>query len=135
VKTGAVVALVAIPVVLGGGVAAFFLLRKKQAGDRGARDLAASQMAMGSKAVASGPSNAPPPLDQYGRPLGQTGGGGGGGGGNFSLTGVATGVAGKYANSIIPGSGALVGTAATAAGSLLKKIPGLGSIGSKLKFW
>jgi hypothetical protein len=135
VKTGAIVALVAIPVVVGGGVGAYFLLRKKAFGaDRGTRDLAASQMTMGARAVASGPINAPPPLDQYGQPLGQTGGGGGGGGG-FSVTGLATGVASKYVNSIIPGSGALVGTAATAAGSLLKKIPGLGSLGSKLKFW
>lgn len=129
-KTGLVVALVAVPVI---GLGAFLLLRKKAFGaDRGNRDLAAMQMTAGPAVVAKtgiqhfNPTAAPPSV------AGLSGGAPGGG---FSLTGVATGIAGKYANSIIPGSGALVGTAATAAGSLLKKIPGLGSLGSKLKFW
>lgn len=130
-KTGAVVALVAIPVVLGGGIGAYFLLRKKAFGaDRGNRDLAAAQLTTGSAQVAKSgighfayPTTGAPPA------VAASGGGG------FSITGAATGIASKYASSIIPGSGALVGTAATAAGSLLKKIPGLGSLGSKLKFW
>lgn len=129
-KTG--VALVAVSVV---GIGAFLLLRKKGIGaGRGNRDLAATQLTVGSGVAAkSGVGhfvyNSATPTPSV---AGLSGGAPGGG---FSLTGVATGIASKYANSIIPGTGGAVGTAATAAGSLLKKIPGLGSLGSKLKFW
>lgn len=120
-KAGAIIAIVAIPVVLGGGAAAYFLLRKRgQAGaqpfqvmpKQDSRDLAAAQMTAGPAAVASS-----------------------GGGGGLNVSGLAAMAGGAYMNKMLPGSGQYVGSIINGANSVLKKVPGLGSLGSKLKLW
>jgi hypothetical protein len=40
-----------------------------------------------------------------------------------------------YANSIVPGSGAIVGKAASVTTGVLSKVPGVGSLGKALSLW
>lgn len=136
---GATVALaVGLPLVLGGaGVGAYFLFRRKTPSlspyaspAEQAAAMGAAQFAAGGKAV----SNAVPP--------GAGGGAGGlaGLGGLYSgVKGAAINVAGKYLDNYIPGLGGaakgVVGTVDKIASKTLGKIPGLGSLGSKLKLW
>ena len=129
-KGSTVALIIALPVVLGGGgVGAYFLLRRKPVAV-GQANLAALQATYGSKAVAecAPPGAGAPPAA-------------GGGGGNFmgNIKGVGVNLAAGYLDKYIPGLGGaakgVVGTVDKLAGKTLGKIPGVGSIGSKLGLW
>jgi hypothetical protein len=122
-KNGTVIAVVIGSVVLlGGGVATAMVLRKRsQTGgvnwqvqpDASSRQLAAVQTTMGAGAVAKG---APPAA-------------------SVSLGSTLIGAGSAYANSIVPGSGAIVGKAASVTTGVLSKVPGVGSLGKALSLW
>jgi hypothetical protein len=132
-KTGATVAIVVGSVVLvGGGVAAVLLLRKRgQASSyrSDAQELAAAQVALGSKAVATGVMPAAAPA------LPSAGGGGGGSAASPGANAVF-GLAGNVLDKYYPGMGSKAAGLAKAIDSkvglgLISKVPGL----KKLKFW
>jgi len=134
---GATLALaIGVPVVLGGGAAAFFLLRRRPGAGPvadSAAQMGALQAAAGSKAVsqmaapgAQGQVAASTAAKLYGQ-------------GTLADPRIM-GAAGKIVDKFYPGMGsAAAGVVSkldkTIGTGLFKKIPGVGSIGSKLKLW
>jgi hypothetical protein len=140
--TGTTVALVTIPIVLiGGGVGAYFLLRKRpppplygttvnspqiQAKQyAGAPQVAAARQAVGETMTTVGPA--------------AVSGGGGLSSVTGNLKGAAVNVAAKYLNNYIPGLGnaakGIAGVTDKVMGKTLGKIPGVGKVGKLLSLW
>ncbi len=126
---------IGLPVVLGGGgVVAFLLLRKKPLPQQQAMDMGAAQALYGSKAVAE---MAPPGAAGAAVPTPKVHGTG-----TLADPRIMQGAA-SVVGAIYPGLAPVAKTAASIVTSidqkvgtgLFKKIPGIGSIGSKLKLW
>lgn len=133
-KAGTIALAIGVPVVLGGGVAAFLLLRKRAPTTiTEAQGMGQMQAALGAKAVSQ---MAPPGAEGARIYSANRGKGSSGTLSDPKLIGSA----GKIVDLIYPGVGSAAANVVSNLNSkigtgLLKKVPGLGGLGKKLKLW